>query len=447
MSTTRNPRSGQVKEASALPTLCSDATQEPLPGTAKTGGLFVVLEHSRNWGKDILDGDALGKELTGQIKRWLKRYRAQLQFIRRPGRAGQEDRDRVTLYIADATAEPPTLERLELSGPEELTGVDLSTPGAVPGAVRVDHPLLLVCTHGKRDRCCAVKGRPLAAGLHEKYPDIVWEASHTKGHRFAPAMILLPWNYSFGTLDLHGAEAMLDDVLAGRLPVAGNRGHGTLDGRAQVAELAVAAVLAEEGEPAGLGELTVGKHVAEGVEPVSPEIPASPTLIDGAPDPAADYAAVAAMVPEELRRRAGELMTQRIEMKITGRYEELKALKRQGHFRPIDDYERAVKEAAIAHGVYGKYSRYGKYSAYAAGYASDGQRRPEKSHDRHRKGAPVLRVTRPADPATQRDARTWLVTLESQRCYPVVSSCGDKPKAGRSWVATEVVEITGDPTA
>lgn len=435
MTTTRNPRSGTSQS-------CSDVTVEPLPGTARSGGLILALEHTRGWGKDILDGEALGKELTGQIKRYLKTYRAQLQFIRRPGRAGQQEQDSVALYIANAGAEPPTLEYLELTGPEDLLQVDLSTPGSVPGAVRVGHPLLLVCTHGKRDMCCAVKGRPLAGGLHREYPEITWESSHTKGHRFAPSMILLPWNYSFGTLDLAGASAMLDDVLAGRLPVTGNRGRGTLDSRAQVAELAVAAVLADAGDPAAPGELKVSPYIDYLVYGEHKEDPQDPPVASAEPgpthDPAADYAAVAAMVPEELRRRAGELMTQRIEMKITGRYEELKALKRQGYFQPVHDYEQAVKEAAVAHGVYGKYSRYGKYSAYAktGAVGGTGERRPAKS----RKDTPLL-VTRAARP-TGDDARSWRVTLESQRCYLVMSSCGDKPKEGRSWVATEVVELT-----
>jgi hypothetical protein len=99
-----------------------------------------------------------------------------------------------------------------------------------------------------------------------------------------------------------------------------------------------------------------------------------------------------------------------------------------------------VKEAAVAHGVYGRYSRYGKYSAYArTGVAGGaGERRPTKS----RKDAPLL-VAR----GTGEDARSWRVTLESQRCYPVMSSCGDRPKEGRSWVATEVVELAADVTA
>lgn len=408
--------------------MCSDITAEPLPGTAKTGRLTLALEYPGGWGRDILDGGALGGELSGTIKRWLKDNRAQLQFIRRPGREGQAGRATSTLFIADAGPEdgatPPTLERMEIAGPEALTGVDLSTPGATPGATPVAGPLLLVCTHGKRDRCCAVKGRPLAAALAghvaDSHPDAVWESSHTKGHRFAPSMILLPWNYSFGTLDAGAATAMVDDVLVGRLPVAGNRGRGTLHTQGQVAELAVAELLAGEGEMVGLSELTVEGYRGEESDPDAPG-PDSPADSRAA---AADYAAVAAAVDAEdptLRQRAGELMVQRAEMKITGRYGELKDLKRQGHFQAVSDFERAVKEAASARDVYGKYSKYNRKR----------HRDPKEP-----KRAPQLLVRRPGHAG--QPGKAWLVTLESQACYPVVSSCGDSPKQGRAWVAVDV---------
>ena len=252
MSTTRNPRSGTSQS-------CSDVTVEPLPGTAKSGGLILALEYTRGWGRDILDGEALGKELTGQIKRYLKTYRAQLQFIRRPGRAGQQEQDSAALYIANAGAEPPTLEHLELTGPEDLLQVDLSTPGSVPGAVRVDHPLLLVCTHGKRDMCCAVKGRPLAGGLHREYPEITWESSHTKGHRFAPSMILLPSNYSYGRVTEDQGAALLDAAASGRLSLDANRGRGVWDVIGQVAELAAAQHMVDAGEPVAPAQLQVSE--------------------------------------------------------------------------------------------------------------------------------------------------------------------------------------------
>jgi hypothetical protein len=125
---------------------------------------------------------------------------------------------------------------------------------------------------------------------------------------------------------------------------------------------------------------------------------------------AAAYAAVTAAVDPDLRRRAGELLAERLEMKTMGRGRELKQLKHSDHFRPVAEFQQALREAAAAQGL--------------------GRR--EKTREN-----PVVRVTR----GSGAGARSWLVTLESRTCYPVVSSCGDAPKEGRSWTAVDVAEV------
>ncbi|OFO15701.1 hypothetical protein HMPREF3088_02985, partial [Corynebacterium sp. HMSC22B11] len=192
----------------------------------------------------------------------------------------------------------------------------LSPPGNPPGARRVDHPILLVCTHGRRDRCCAVRGRPLAAALskhfdepaapegeatpriqpaanpaltqnhadtagvgagpvdpkHTEFDDhpsvdpidpIIWESSHTKGHRFAPSMLLLPANYSFGRMAEGGARSMVEHAQRGELWLQGNRGRGCLDPASQAAELRVAHELDDRGLPVGLAALTSWEETPE----------------------------------------------------------------------------------------------------------------------------------------------------------------------------------------
>lgn len=234
----RDPRRPGRRPA---PAGCSDVAGEPLPGTAKRARLLLALEHTRGWGRDILDGDALGPGLTARIRAWLGERDAELQFIRRPGRAGQDDSGGRRLYIAHC---PPDqaggarLERLTVAGPEALPGLDIRLGRATPGAHRVGQPLLLVCTHGKRDRCCAVKGRPMARALHNVHGDRVWETSHAKGHRFAPTMLLLPWNYSYGRMSVAEADAMLRAAAEHRLDPTGCRGRGLWGPRGQVAELA-----------------------------------------------------------------------------------------------------------------------------------------------------------------------------------------------------------------
>ncbi|PZP03927.1 MAG: sucrase ferredoxin [Corynebacterium urealyticum] len=321
MATSRNPLAGvsphefTTEQLDDAPTICSTFTGEQLAGTAKPGKIVLCLEFYTGWGHDILDGTAFGAELNAKIKTFLKDNGAELQFIRRPGREGQDRRQNNTrvLYIAWATGTEPVLERMDLPSVETLLDLDLSTPGNTPGARRVDHPILLVCTHGRRDRCCAVRGRPLAAALNNHFADavtgenrtsevrgrsalaqnhadaagvgagpvdpkhaefddhssvdpidpIIWESSHTKGHRFAPSMLLLPANYSFGRMAEGGARSMVEHAQRGELWLQGNRGRGCLDPASQAAELRVAHELDDRGLPVGLAALTSWEETPE----------------------------------------------------------------------------------------------------------------------------------------------------------------------------------------
>ena len=71
----------------------------------------------------------------------------------------------------------------------------------------------------------------MASDLSEKWPrDYVWETSHTKGHRFAPATMLLPGNYSYGRNAVNSASEILEYAQRGELWLQGNRGRGVWDG-------------------------------------------------------------------------------------------------------------------------------------------------------------------------------------------------------------------------
>ena len=221
---------------------CSDVEVEPLPGTAKPGSVYVLFEWPEAWPRDVMSDAALGEELTAKLAPMLAQHDATLLLIRHPTREGRNISDH-HLYLV--FADQAVTEVLHVDSPEQLLELDLSGPGK-NGAVERARPLLLICTHAKRDRCCAVKGRPLVNALHERYPfgpgnDVVWETSHIKGHRFAPTMLLMPWAYSFGRMNIEATDAMLADAAEGRYFIPGNRGRGTLGPVEQVAELAVAA--------------------------------------------------------------------------------------------------------------------------------------------------------------------------------------------------------------
>lgn len=251
---------------------CSDNTQEPMPGSSKPGDAYVLLEHGDHWGNDILDGEAFGPELTAKLKELPGLY-----LIRRVGRAGHGYKERRIAYLVFCREQ--VIEMATVTGPEDVLNFDMSGPGrnADRGAVAIEQPVLLICTHAKRDMCCALKGRPMAKALTEAFPDNphIWESSHTKGHRFAPSMVLFPWSYSFGRLNIEAAKAMVNHSVAGEMFLPGNRGRGIYSARGQVAELAVAGRLSAEGHTPRNGSLSV-YDTGDNVRVVVPEFGALP---------------------------------------------------------------------------------------------------------------------------------------------------------------------------
>ena len=151
-------------------------------------------------------------------------------------------------YLAWAGTNPWLL-RLTVTDPATLLELDLdalargdrdavldATPGAEPA-----EPILLVCTNGRRDVCCAVRGRPVALDAADDHPGRVWEASHTGGHRFAPTGVLLPHGATLARLDADQCGDVLREAADGRLPVGvlgplHDRGRSALTGPEQAAE-------------------------------------------------------------------------------------------------------------------------------------------------------------------------------------------------------------------
>jgi hypothetical protein len=204
---------------------------EALFGSA-IGGVerWLLVEHDGAWAREALDSAELPAPLVEAVRRWQKAGPGRrVQLIRRgggstdvyPGGArrfflvdGREGREG-TLAASLADAE---WSRALLTFETE----DLAGPGEAPLPWRATaRPLVLVCTHGRRDVCCARLGVPIAQALSEELsedaPDVVWQTSHVGGHRFAANIVLLPHGYHFGRLEAPAARRIVRGYLRGRL--------------------------------------------------------------------------------------------------------------------------------------------------------------------------------------------------------------------------------------
>lgn len=221
----------------------SVALDEPLAGTAAAADTWLCLEQRGPWGRDALTQSRLDSELGAALAARTDSGGVRVQLIRRPGgHSGADDDGPRRVYLAHTHPGASWLRTAELADPSELLDLDFDrlAAGRHDGwGSAVTEPVLLICTNGKRDQCCAIQGRALIDELAGRHDGMVWETTHTGGHRFAPAAVLLPSGYTYGRLDARHTDAILSAACAGKVVTDHCRGRSCWGGAGQAAELAV----------------------------------------------------------------------------------------------------------------------------------------------------------------------------------------------------------------
>jgi hypothetical protein len=182
--------------------LCADVSSagaESLAATASRIDHWILVEYRGLWGRDVLGDSLLSAELKRHLRDQLARLpHSRLLFVKKPERRPEPRR---TVFFGCSRQGEERFYRLEFDRHEDLLSLDFVAAlrdSGVPG-VPVDHPLFVVCTHGKRDRCCAKYGNQLYDRLcAETEPTSVWQATHVGGDRFAGNVVCLPEGLYFG---------------------------------------------------------------------------------------------------------------------------------------------------------------------------------------------------------------------------------------------------------
>ncbi|MDQ0406760.1 sucrase ferredoxin [Streptomyces sp. NBC_01723] len=236
---------------------------EPVSGTAPTATTWLLLEQPGPWGAKALTSSHLDPALGRTLEEAVKGTGVRVGLIRRPGRHA----DRGTpverrVYAAHTVPGNVWVHATTIRDPRRLLDLDFAALGrgdhrgfdsALDGGPHLGDPLALVCTNGKRDRCCALLGRPLAAELAASGATGVWEVTHLGGHRFSPTVLVLPHGYVYGRVQAHDVKEILHGAREGRIVVEGCRGNSAWERPGQAAELALRSTLGE----AGAGALSV----------------------------------------------------------------------------------------------------------------------------------------------------------------------------------------------
>jgi Sucrase/ferredoxin-like len=201
---------------------------DPMLGTAFPADRLLLVEQPGPWGERGLRDSRFGTD-AGPLLDRAAAAGVRVQAIRRPGRTPR-DAARCWAFV-DTRDGHESVRGGSYASAAELLDLPFDGSAGAPD----DQPLYLVCAHSKHDTCCALRGRPVAAALHELRPGRVWETSHLCGDRFAANVLVLPAGLLYGrVLPFAAAEfvaaAESDEVIGALL-----RGRVGLPSAAQAA--------------------------------------------------------------------------------------------------------------------------------------------------------------------------------------------------------------------
>ncbi|MCD1268029.1 sucrase ferredoxin [Microbacterium sp. MEC084] len=220
--------------------------QEPIFASApEVISTWLLVEHPGPWPSRGFPGDL--SNLARGVLEAAEERGVRVQFIRRV-----RDRRRAgrTIVVAGRGGARGWAETRDAADLDELAELDLATlaDGVAPGfgaAVDPSEPVVLVCTHGRRDVCCARLGRPVAVALSAAMPGRVWETTHVGGDRFAANVVTLPGGQYHGGLTAADVERVAAAITAGELDLERWRGECGVPAAQQAAAYFLRRELAE----------------------------------------------------------------------------------------------------------------------------------------------------------------------------------------------------------
>jgi hypothetical protein len=207
-------------------------------GTATYMTSWLLIEQPGPWPADALKQAIADAFPPGRLNSLTAKGLRPL-LIRRPGRHARDEGAPRTVFVGAGVPGNRWLERLDYA---DLATLDLDAVAVGCGGhgEPVSGPLFLVCTHGAKDMCCAIRGRPLVTALAGAHPDRAWEVSHLGGDRWAGNLLVVPDGFLHGQLEPIGAKLVAKAAVHGQVEPDQLRGRTSAASPwAQYAEAAV----------------------------------------------------------------------------------------------------------------------------------------------------------------------------------------------------------------
>ncbi|MBO9618976.1 MAG: sucrase ferredoxin [Niabella sp.] len=185
---------------------CSAASRyfkESIHGTAANYNGFILLEHFDPFPEKI-NAAHFDPQFISGLQDLAKRKKAKLLLIRN---RKSNTRSCNLLYV-DCVQQRYL--RLNASR-ADVAAIRLEYYMAHPGTIWEIDPFFVVCTNGKKDKCCAKFGFPVFKFIENHDAAVpVFESTHVGGDRFAANVVCMPTGIYYGRVMVEDVDPILE---------------------------------------------------------------------------------------------------------------------------------------------------------------------------------------------------------------------------------------------
>jgi len=220
--------------------ICSTSSrvvEEQLFATVKPTSTWFLLEYSLPMGSKALEDGNIPDNVKLYLNNTLEQIPNSKLLLIKQGHSllSQE----IKLFAVNARQSAPFINEISLLDYQDLLEISLRQlieSELTNSNFSTSEPLILVCTNGRRDQCCAKLGLPLYQTLSKSLGNNVWRSSHVGGHRFAPNVICFPHGIFYGHVDPELTDQVIQSHLQGKISVNNYRGRACYSKPAQAGE-------------------------------------------------------------------------------------------------------------------------------------------------------------------------------------------------------------------
>ncbi len=215
---------------------------ESMFATASQVRRWLLIEIRGAWGRDAIADSDLARYASSGWRRRLQAGQVRVIAVRRD--LDRSSQDALHMFYVDSGSAADRgrcwRRRVATLHAAADAAAELSLDGGGTDWQLHTDPLLLVCTNGRHDACCATFGRPLVRDLRQSLTtDVVWECSHIGGDRFAANLVILPEGLYFGRCDGASAQRVIEEYRRDAIHLDKYRGRSVLGFYEQAAEFFV----------------------------------------------------------------------------------------------------------------------------------------------------------------------------------------------------------------